>query len=222
MLTNATSEQRTALARLQQQERFTLAIVLLSPLLGGFTLHLAKSYLAIANYLTPSHIMFYVMVVSIRPITHIVHILQGRTVELQRDITWRDTDAIQLRRRLDQLELSLRELRLACATEDDINALKKEVHTVLDQIARGSRQHARREQKERNLSSNRIDAAEERVREVEEWCERQRAQQSHSMIVRFVWEPVNLFREAIGVAGVPFLGFGGLISGGNIPASSND
>ncbi|KAI8057347.1 hypothetical protein BDF22DRAFT_670966 [Syncephalis plumigaleata] len=218
---HATPDQRRALARLKQQERLSLAMVLLAPLLGGFILHLAKSYLVIAQYLTPSHIMLYVIVVSIRPINHLIHILQGRAVELHRDITWRDTDAAQLRRRLDQLELSLRELRLACATEDDIDMLKEEVHTVLDQIARGSRHHARREQKELNLSANRIDAAEERVREVEEWCERQRARQSHSMIVRFVWEPVCLFRDAIGVAGVPLLGFGGLIGGGSSSANSN-
>jgi hypothetical protein len=223
MLSTATAQQRMALARLQKQEWFSFGLVLVAPLLGGYTLHLAKSHLAIAHYLTPGNIMLYIMAASMRPLTHLTHLLQGRAVELQRDINWQDADAAQLRRRLDQLELSLRELRLACATEDDVDALKEEVRTVLDQVSRGTRHQVRREKKERVVSATRIDMAEERVREVEEWCERQRARQSHSLVVRFVWEPMSLFKEAIGVTGVPLLGFGSSISQltGRLPKSAD-
>ncbi|RKP25987.1 hypothetical protein SYNPS1DRAFT_22153 [Syncephalis pseudoplumigaleata] len=213
MAATATPEQRRALAQLRWQEKLSFALVLLAPFLGGYTLHLAKHYLAIAHYLTPSSILLYVMVASMRPFRHAAHMLQGRAMELQRDISWQDSDAAQLQRRLDELEMSLRELRLACATEDDIDVLKEELHTVLDEMARGTRHHARREHKARMQSASRIDRAERRVREVEEWCERQRTRHSHSMLLRLVWEPVSLFREAVGVAAVPLLGFGGLIGG---------
>ncbi|RKP05682.1 hypothetical protein THASP1DRAFT_32478 [Thamnocephalis sphaerospora] len=205
---SATPAQRDALARLRKQEQLSFILVLVAPLIGGYTLHLAKHQLAVAHYLTPGNIILYVMAASMRPLTHVVHMMQGNTARLHRDIAAPDSDAAQLRRRLDQLELSLRELRLACATEDDVDTLKEEVRTVLDRVSRGARGQYRRERRARSAAHTRLVSAEERVRGVEEWCELQRNRQAHSLVVRFVWEPVSLLREAIGVAGVPLLGFG--------------
>ncbi|KAI9594026.1 hypothetical protein BDF19DRAFT_144507 [Syncephalis fuscata] len=67
---NATPQQRLALASLRKQEWLSLFLVLVAPLLGGYALYLAKNYLMIAQYLTPSNIMLYVMVASMRPLTH--------------------------------------------------------------------------------------------------------------------------------------------------------
>jgi hypothetical protein len=204
---NATPAQRDALRRLKRQEHFSLLLVLLAPLMSGLTLHVAKSQLSMAQYLTPTNIFLYMIAVSMRPITHLINLFQGNTVRMKRDLSIYDSDVAQLRRRLDQLELSLRELRLACATEDDVDNLKEEVLSVLDKVSRGTMEQQRRMRRLRQEAQTRLDSAEERVRSVEEWCELERHRHGHSLAARFVWEPVSLLREAVGMASVPLLGF---------------
>ena len=185
-------EQVSAVEKLKWHERYLYLLVLVSPLLGGIILlMLQKMLLTNGNrYLTPGTILLYVLTASVRPLSHLVQRIQSRAAVLHVDATYPADPVNQLLHDLDRLESEIKDLRLAMAHRSDLEEVRDELEHAVESVARAVRSSARKEDQARQITDARVEM--QRV---------QAAQQS--LVVRCVWEPVTVLKEAVGVSKPP-------------------
>jgi len=205
-------EQKQAFDAIRAQERSLFALVLLSPLAGGLLLLLLqKTMLTSSNkYLTPNTIMLYVLAASMRPLSHLIVRIQTRADRLETAAMFPQDSVKLLLNKLDDLEIKMLHMQEQAVNRKDVEEVRDELESGLESVARAVRQFAKHAEKERKVLEVQVERCEDRVRTVEEWAEIQRVEAAQqSMIVRAVWEPVRVLKEAVGVTPrVPLLGFG--------------
>jgi hypothetical protein len=205
-------DQMQAYHALKRQERLLFVLVLVSPFLGGLLLLvLQKTMLTNSNkYLTPNTIMLYVLAASMRPLSHLIVRIQSTGDRLQTAIMYPQDNVKMLLGRLREMEMRVEQMRDLVVDKKEMEQAKEELETGLESVARAVRQFAKHAEKERKVLDVQVERTEERVRSVEEWVETQRVHAAQSsLIVRAVWEPVTVLKEAVGYSRVPLLGYSG-------------
>jgi hypothetical protein len=204
-------EQALALQNLKKQERMLFGLVLLSPMAGGLLLLVLQRTMITASnrYLTPNTIMLYVLAASIRPLSHFIVRIQSRVDRLQTAAIYPQDTVKLLLSKLTEMEIRVAQMQETTVSKKEMDDVRDDLEHGLESVARAVRQFAKHAEKERKVLEVQVERCDERVRTVEEWVEIQRLQASQSsLLVRAVWEPVTLLKEAVGVPRVPLLGYG--------------
>jgi len=205
------AEQLEAVRRLQWHERGLFLLVLAAPVIGGVLLLVLQSTMRTAGsrYLTPGTILLYVLAASVRPLTHLVQRVEARAELLHTDAAYPDDAVNQLLATVDRLEAELRDVRMATTLRSDTDQLRDTLEQAVESVARAVRQYARKSDHALAAAEEHITRLEARLRGIEEWCEVQRVQAAQqSLVVRCVWEPVTVLKEAVGASGKGLLGVG--------------
>jgi len=206
------ADQLAAIQSIKYKERLLLLLVLASPLLGGLTLVVLQRTLLTASstkYLTAANIALYMFAASMRPMSHLIARVRRSTVSLAATRDYPEDAVNALLARLDMLELEIRDLRHGMAGRLDLEDVRAAVDANVEAVAKAVRQFGKLEERNHRVAEDRADSLEGRVRGLEEWCELQRVEAvRQSLVVRCVWEPVQVLKEAVGVGRMPLIGFG--------------
>ncbi|CAL8582176.1 hypothetical protein XPA_007847 [Xanthoria parietina] len=156
-----TKQQLDAAAELRIHELLALFACFLAPLLGGWLLHAIRSQLSrpseglVSNY----NISLFLLASEVRPLSHLIKMLQARTLYLQRtagagvhDQTNLDAPtAAEIVKRIDELEACIAEPpagKAAPGVKRDIDQIKSEVRSSLqpdlDALNRAVRRYEKR------------------------------------------------------------------------------
>ncbi|KAL8946369.1 MAG: hypothetical protein Q9222_007224 [Ikaeria aurantiellina] len=155
-----TQEQNAAASELRVHELLALFACFLSPLLGAWLLHAIRSQLSrpseglVSNY----NLTIFLLAAEVRPLSHLIKMVQARTLYLQRTIgsyshdEHDNTATTQLSKRLDELEaFAAKSLPTGKAPSTDAelsNQIKTEVRNSmqpdLDALNRAVRRYEKR------------------------------------------------------------------------------
>jgi len=206
------ADQQAAIQSLKTKERLLLFLVVLSPLLGGLTLFILQKTLLTPSsnkYLTPANIALYVFAASLRPLSHLIAHTRQSTNDLAMIRDYPKDAVSALLARIDTLELEIRDLRHGMAGRLDLEDFKVLLEANVESVAKAVRQFGKLEERNNRVMEDRVESIESRARALEEWIELQRVEAvRQSLVVRCVWEPVQVLKEAVGVGRVPLIGFG--------------
>jgi len=205
------ADQQAAISALISKERLLLFLVVISPILGGLTLFILQKTLLTPSsnrYLTPANIALYVFAASLRPLSQLIYRIRTSTDDLAEQRQYPEDAVNALLSRLDMLELEIRDLRHAAAGRTDLEDTKIVLEGNIETVAKAARQFGKMEERNHRVVEERQEAIESRLRQLEEWCELQRVEAvRQSLMVRCVWEPVQVLKEAVGVGRMPLIGF---------------
>ncbi|CAG8603259.1 6809_t:CDS:2 [Paraglomus brasilianum] len=160
-------EQRAAAAKdLRKQERHALALVVASPILGGYALHFAKMSLTdYDKYITHFNINLFVFAAGIRPLMHIATLAKNKTLHLQEQVHYPSTEVELLKRRVQHLEYEFSQLRRGFATKRDVIQVRDGFEPTLSQLNKAMRRCEKKEACLRTYSDERFAYLEEKLRE---------------------------------------------------------
>ncbi|CAG8564805.1 11280_t:CDS:2 [Paraglomus occultum] len=160
-------EQRAAAAKdLRKQERNALALVVASPILGGYALHFAKMSLTdYDKYITHFNINLFVFAAGIRPLMHIATLAKNKTLHLQEQVHYPSTEVELLKRRVQHLEYEFSQLRRGFATKREVLQVRDGFEPTLTQLNKAMRRCEKKEACLRTYSDERFAYLEEKLRE---------------------------------------------------------
>ncbi|KAI8358561.1 hypothetical protein BD560DRAFT_484270 [Blakeslea trispora] len=97
---------------LHRHELVGLAWVILSPLIAGYTLHSSRYFLSnFDHYISSFNIGIFILAASIKPVTHVMTLLQERTLFLQSESQIAESQIDLLENKIDILEKQVYWLR---------------------------------------------------------------------------------------------------------------
>lgn len=157
-----TPEKSHAASELRTHELFALFACFLSPILGGWLLHAIRSQLSrpseglVSNY----NLTIFLLAAEIRPLSHLIKMIQARTLYLQRTVgadvheeAKLDGSAVaEMAKRLDELEAFVAERqatgKASCTLSEQTDQVKAEVRNSLqpdlDALNRAVRRYEKR------------------------------------------------------------------------------
>lgn len=194
-----------AIKELRRQELYALVTVISSPIIGGYALHGAKSYLTdYDKYISQFNIVLFVLASGIRPLMHIVSLAKNRTLHLQEEVHYPSTEVELLKRRVQHLEYEFSQLRRGLATKRDVINVKDGFEPALSHLSKVVKKYEKKEQYLRNYSEERFAYLETKLQEYDTFIayrlhEEQSATISRSMM-QFVFFPLNFTFTILGYA----------------------
>lgn len=172
-----------AAAQLRRQESMALLACFVGPLLGAYLLHAIRSQLTrpseglVSNF----NLTIFILAAEIRPCSHLITLIQARTLHLQRvvEANTNDIDRVQseqiteAQRRIDELEQAITE-RVSeenSRTSNDSsalevsNAVRQSVQPQLDALNRAVRRYEKRAMTQTIQTEARLQDLEMRLRD---------------------------------------------------------
>ncbi|KAI8366325.1 hypothetical protein EDC96DRAFT_508564 [Choanephora cucurbitarum] len=185
---------------LNRHELAGLAWVVLSPAIAGYTLHYSRYLLSnFDHYISSFNIGVFILAASIKPVTHILTLLQGRTMFLQSESRVTESQIDLLENKIDALERQVYWLRQQASKKHDDH---KSDNYTLHHLAKAFNRAEKRDIALRSCMQEQLDEIDNRVRE---FSQRIGAQSGHKdkksknephylwhIIVRLCFLPLNM------------------------------
>jgi len=192
--------QQEALKSLRRHVNALLFLVLMSPLLGGMLLLFLQRFLhstQTSRLLTPTTIVLYTLTSCIRPLSHVVGMLQARGDMLQAGVVLQQDELSLLKSSLRDLQEQIVDLRMAVVMRSDLEEVEAGVESVARAVRgvgkKGERNVRSVEEKIQTLEGKLI-AFEEGLHVLEK--EKQESN-ARGFMMRCVMEPANVLGELV-------------------------
>ena len=78
------THERAALRELQIHELFALGLCFVGPLIGAYILHIIRNQISVHDLMSNLHLTLFILGAELRPVRHLIKLLQVRTLHLQR------------------------------------------------------------------------------------------------------------------------------------------
>lgn len=185
-------------AELRRHELAGLLWVLLSPAIAGYTLQYSRYLLSnVDRYISAFNVTVFILAASIKPLSHIMSLLQERTLFLQSEALVTESQVTSLQTRLDALEKELFGLRKAYATKKDLGqVVQEDINPTLNQLAKALKRFEKRDLALRTWSEEQFTSIDLKVREFDQYIcyriEQDQRQQAHGMVVSLILLPLNI------------------------------
>ncbi|CAJ0634673.1 4660_t:CDS:2 [Entrophospora sp. SA101] len=151
---------------LQSHELSALILVIASPIIGGYALHGAKTYLTdYDQYISHFNIVLFVFAAGIKPLMHIASLAKIKTLRLQEQIHYPSTEVEVLKRQIQHLEYEFSQIHKGLATKRDINSIRDGFEPTISQLNKTVRKYEKKEQHLRNSSEERFAYLESKLSE---------------------------------------------------------
>ncbi|KAI8647405.1 hypothetical protein BD408DRAFT_334911 [Parasitella parasitica] len=190
------SKSKSITAELRRHELAGLLLVVLSPAIAGYTLQYSRYLLSnIDRYINAFNVTIFILAASIRPLTHVMTLLQRRTAFLQSEALASENQVQVLQAKLDILEKELYGLRKAFATKQDLGQLVTEdIKPSLQQFAKKLKRFEKQDPLLRNWFEEKFAAINYKVREFDQYIrvEQDQRQKTHGMIVSLILLPLRI------------------------------
>ncbi|KAK9722074.1 hypothetical protein K7432_002961 [Basidiobolus ranarum] len=178
--------------KLRRQERLAFVLVIISPMLGGYLLHISKNYLSqFDDYFSQLNIMIFIFAAGVKPTMYLASLLKKRALMLQEEIHYPVGEVEGLRRRVGFLENELNQLTKAYATKRDIGQVRDGVEPALIQFSGLLQKYDRREQRIRAKNEERLSRLEKKLNEFE--CEDVPSANPKSQLLEFFMTSLSRF-----------------------------
>lgn len=184
-------------AELRRHELAGLIWVTVSPAIAGYTLQYSRYLLSnVDKYISAFNVTVFILAASIKPVSHIMVLLQERTLFLQSEAIVTDSQVQILQKRLETLEKELFGLRKAFATKKDLGQVTEEINPTLNQLAKALKRFEKRDISLRSWTEEQFTALDLKVREFDQYIcyriEQDQRQQAHGMVVSLILLPLNI------------------------------
>ncbi|CAG8498287.1 10711_t:CDS:2 [Ambispora leptoticha] len=199
------ARRQMAARELRHAELYALGLVIASPMLGGFALHYAKQYLTdYDKYISHFNIALFVFAAGIRPLMHVASLAKNRTLHLQEQVHYPNTEVELLKRRVQHLEYEFSQLRRGFATKRDIDHVRNGIEPTISQLNKAVRKHEKKEQYLRNYSEERFAFLESKLREYDSFIS-YKLQEDQAMtlprsMMQVIFLPLNVTFTILGYA----------------------
>lgn len=182
---------------LRRHELAGLIWVTLSPAIAGYTLQYSRFLLSnVDKYISSFNVTVFILAASIKPLSHIMVLLQERTLFLQSEALVNETQVQSLQKRLDTLEKELFGLRKAFATKKDLGQVTEEINPTLHQLAKALKRFEKRDISLRSWTEEQFTSIDLKVREFDQYIcyriEQDQRQHAHGMVVSLILLPLNI------------------------------
>ncbi|GAA5810239.1 hypothetical protein MFLAVUS_003659 [Mucor flavus] len=184
-------------AELRRHELAGLVWVIFSPIIAGYTLQYSRLLLSnVDKYISAFNVTVFTLAASIKPLSHVIVLLQERTLFLQSEALITETQVQLLQSRLDLVEKELFGLRKAYATKKDLGQMTEEINPTLHQLAKTLKRFEKRDMTMRSWTEEQFTAIDLKVREFDQYIcyriEQDQRQQAHGMVVSLILLPLNI------------------------------
>ncbi|KAI9360517.1 hypothetical protein BD770DRAFT_318523 [Pilaira anomala] len=184
-------------AELRRHELAGLVWVILSPMIAGYTLQYSRFLLSnVDRYISAFNVTVFTLAASIKPLSHVMTLLQERTLFLQSEALVTENQVQLLQSRLDLVEKELDGLRKAYATKKDLGQMTEEINPTLQQLAKTLKRFEKRDLNLRTWTEEQFTAIDLKVREFDQYIcyriEQDQRQQAHGMVVSLILLPLNI------------------------------
>lgn len=171
--------------------------VILSPAIAGYTLQYSRYLLSsVDRYISSFNVTVFILGASIKPLTHIMVLLQERTLFLQSEAQVSESHVETLEARVDLLEKELFGLRKAFATKKDLGQVAEDINPTISQLTKALKRFEKRDLALRTWSEEQFTAIDLKVREFDQYIcyriEQDQRQQAHGLFVTLVLLPLNI------------------------------
>ncbi|CAO0792500.1 unnamed protein product [Mucor circinelloides] len=185
-------------AELRRHEVAGLLWVILSPAIAGYTLQYSRYLLSnVDRYISAFNVTVFILAASIKPISHVMVLLQERTMFLQSEALVSESQVQVLQTKMDLLERELYGLRKAYATKKDLGqVVTEDINPSLQQLAKALKRFEKRDLALRTWSEEQFASIDHKVREFDQYIcyriEQDQRQQAHGMVVSLILLPINI------------------------------
>lgn len=185
-------------AELRRHEIAGLLWVILSPAIAGYTLQYSRYLLSnVDRYISAFNVTVFILAASIKPISHVMVLLQERTMFLQSEALVSESQVQVLQTKMDLLERELYGLRKAYATKKDLGqVVTEDINPSLQQLAKALKRFEKRDLALRTWSEEQFASIDHKVREFDQYIcyriEQDQRQQAHGMVVSLILLPINI------------------------------
>lgn len=185
-------------AELRRHELAGLLWVVLSPAIAGYTLQYSRYLLSnVDKYISAFNVTVFILAASIKPISHVMVLLQERTMFLQSEALISESQVQALQTKMDLLEKELYGLRKAYATKKDLGqVVSEDINPSLQQLAKALKRFEKRDLALRTWSEEQFTSIDHKVREFDQYIcyriEQDQRQQAHGMVVSLILLPLNI------------------------------
>ncbi|KAL9550235.1 hypothetical protein MBANPS3_004820 [Mucor bainieri] len=185
-------------AELRRHELAGLLWVVLSPAIAGYTLQYSRYLLSnVDRYISAFNVTVFILAASIKPISHVMVLLQERTMFLQSEALVSESQVQVLQAKMDLLEKELYGLRKAYATKKDLGqVVTEDINPSLQQLAKALKRFEKRDLALRTWSEEQFTSIDHKVREFDQYIcyriEQDQRQQAHGMVVSLILLPLNI------------------------------
>lgn len=171
--------------------------VILSPAIAGYTLQYSRYLLSsVDRYISSFNVTVFILGASIKPLTHIMVLLQERTLFLQSEAQVSESHVQTLESRIDLLEKELFGLRKASATKKDLGQVAEDINPTISQLTKALKRFEKRDLALRTWSEEQFTAIDLKVREFDQYIcyriEQDQRQQAHGLLVTLILLPLNI------------------------------
>ncbi|CEP17629.1 hypothetical protein [Parasitella parasitica] len=192
------SKRKLMTAELRRHELAGLLLVVLSPVIAGYTLQYSRYLLSsVDRYISEFNVAIFILAASIKPLTHVITLLQQRTIFLQTEALNSDNQVQVLEKKLDLLEKDFYGLQRAFATKQDLGqVVAEDINPSLQQLATGLKRSEKRDLALRKWYEEQFAAINHKFRELDQYvyyhAEQKQRQQAHGVIVSLILLPFHI------------------------------
>lgn len=185
-------------AELRRHELAGLMWVLFSPAIAGYTLQYSRYLLSnVDRYISAFNVTVFILAASIKPLSHVMVLLQERTLFLQSEALVSESQVQALETKMDLLEKELYGLRKAYATKKDLGqVMTEDINPSLQQLAKALKRFEKRDIALRSWSEEQFTSLDHKIREFDQYIcyriEQDQRQQAHGMVVSLILLPLNI------------------------------
>lgn len=182
---------------LRRHEFAGLIWVTLSPVLAGYTLHYSRSYLSSADkYISTFNISVFVLAALIKPLSHIMTLVQDRTLYLQSELVAPESELQSLKKRFEVLDDEVHILKEAYATKKDLGQIADDINPAIHHLAKTLRRIEKRENALKDWAEEQFTSLETKMREFDEYIcyriEQDQRQEAHGGVASLMLIPLNI------------------------------
>ncbi|KAH6602778.1 hypothetical protein BASA82_001153 [Batrachochytrium salamandrivorans] len=142
--TNPNNDGVAARAELKTVENKLLVLFVVSPLIGGVSLHVARKYIIPAASISEFHIILFTLAAMVKPFLHVISLIRDRTAILKGTIAFPSNGLDALHSRLSKLNAEILELnqilgaqsRENKACKDSIDAVSRTLNHSIVRLER--------------------------------------------------------------------------------------
>lgn len=184
-------------AELRRHELAGLLWVVFSPAIAGYTLQYSRYLLSnVDRYISAFNVTVFILAASIKPLSHVMVLLQERTMFLQSEALVSESQVQILQNKLELLEKELMVLRKAYATKKDLGQVTEDINPTLQQLAKTLKRLEKRDLALRTWSEEQFTSIDLKVREFDQYIcyriEQDQRQQAHGLVVSLILLPLNI------------------------------
>ncbi|KAI9487359.1 MAG: hypothetical protein EXX96DRAFT_497926 [Benjaminiella poitrasii] len=184
-------------AELRRHELAGLLWVTLSPFIAGYTLRYSRCLLSnVEHYISNFNITVFILAASIKPLTHIIQLLQERTLFLQTE-----TSHLNHSDPVDNITVDMLEDRIL-RLEKEIDWLRHQNSSQVltrrdsEEMGKHLKRLERRDSAIKKWAEDHFAALDGKVREFDEYIcyriEQEQKKQQHGVIVSLIFLPLNI------------------------------